>query len=82
MEGGNLALSWVGNFFGTYSNMVGKSPEFIIHGRTSDGTEFLRSYTFHFINAGINRFDSDLDYCVVDGQLHPCNCNDNEIGSK
>jgi hypothetical protein len=71
-EGTKLASSWVSNLFGKFSEMVGKSPAFSLIGRTSDNTEYQRSYTFHFIDAGLHEFDPDVDYCVVNGQVQPC----------
>jgi hypothetical protein len=54
-----------------YSFLAGKSFDFKLIGQTSDGTEFQRSYTFHFIDAGLQEFDPDVDYCVVNGVVQP-----------
>lgn len=70
-EGGSLALAWVGSVFGRYSSMVGKSPVFTMFGKTSDGTEFQRTYTFRFIDGGVNQFDPAINYYVEDGVVYP-----------
>ena len=67
--GTTLAASWVSSAFGKFSEMVGKSPAFNLIGRTSNGTEFQRSYTFHFVDAGLETFDSEYDYWVIDGSV-------------
>lgn len=68
-EGASLAIAWVGNMFGSYSAMVGKIESFNIIGRTSDGTEFKRSYTFYFIDGKENIFDPAKYYKVIDGEI-------------
>ena len=35
-------------------------------GETSDGTEYERTYTFHFKDAGVYFFDHNFRYCVID----------------
>jgi hypothetical protein len=79
-DGMNLAIDWVGGFVNAitkkYSFLAGKSFDFKLIGQTSDGTEFQRSYTFHFIDAGIQEFNPDVDYCVVNGEVQPCDGED------
>ena len=74
-DGMNLAIDWVGGLVNAltkkYSFLAGKSFDFKLIGQTSDGTEFQRSYTFHFIDAGLQEFDPDVDYCVVNGVVQP-----------
>jgi len=74
-DGMNLAIDWVGGLVNAltkkYSFLAGKSFDFKLIGQSSDGSEFQRSYTFHFIDADIQEFDPDVDYCVVNGVVQP-----------
>lgn len=71
-EGEKLASGWVDSPFGKFSGMVGKAPAFSLIGKTSDGAEFQRSYTFYFLDAGLEEFDPETDYCVLAGEVCPC----------
>ncbi|NLB74718.1 MAG: hypothetical protein GX795_11965, partial [Firmicutes bacterium] len=62
--------SWIDGQWGdTYSYLAGKSESFNLVGRTSDGTEYQRSYTFHFINSGLYLFDPYFEYYVDGGAV-------------
>ncbi|MCB5259007.1 MAG: InlB B-repeat-containing protein, partial [Candidatus Cloacimonetes bacterium] len=69
-EGIKLAISWLkenGIDDWYYYGMVGLVIDCELIGETSDGTEFERTYTFHFIDGGVHLFDSNYRYCVIDG---------------
>ncbi|MGI6176802.1 MAG: InlB B-repeat-containing protein, partial [Christensenellales bacterium] len=69
-EGINLAMHWVFSGIydtGNYVDLVGFSEVCQLIGETSDGTEFERTYTFHFVDASVHLFDPNFRYCVVDG---------------
>ncbi len=60
-----MVNEWVdGKIFENYSFLAGKSESFNLVGKTGDGTEFQRSYTFHFVDSGIYLFDPYFDYYV------------------
>jgi uncharacterized repeat protein (TIGR02543 family) len=60
-----MAGSWLdGNIFVNTSALAGKSENFNLVGRTSDGTEFTRTYTFHFVDSGPYLFDPSFEYYV------------------
>ncbi len=70
-EGIGLAMYWlydlgVGQTW-TYADLVDFEIDCQLVGRTSDGTEFVRTYTFKFLDAGVYLFDPHFRYCVVDG---------------
>jgi uncharacterized repeat protein (TIGR02543 family) len=69
-EGIKLAISWlkeneISDWY--YYGMVGLVIDCQLIGETSDGTEFERTYTFHFVDGGVELFDSNYRYCVIDG---------------
>ncbi|MGI6618450.1 MAG: InlB B-repeat-containing protein [Bacillota bacterium] len=69
-EGIKLALHWlsvnnISSWF--YSGLVGLEEDCRLVGKTSDGTEFVRTYRFYFVDAGIELFDPNFRYCVVNG---------------
>ena len=51
--------------------MVGLVIDCKLIGETSDGTEFERTYTFRFVDGGVELFDPDYRYIVVDGEVQP-----------
>ncbi|HBI57395.1 MAG TPA: hypothetical protein DDY38_11265 [Firmicutes bacterium] len=60
-----MVVEWVdGQIFEYYSFLAGKSESFNLVGKTSDDTEFQRSYTFNFVDSGIYLFDPYFDYYV------------------
>ena len=69
-EGIDLAIYWIFNEglldTSTYADFVGFEIDCQLVGRTSDGTEFERTYAFKFLDAGVYRFDPNFRYCVVD----------------
>jgi uncharacterized repeat protein (TIGR02543 family) len=65
-----MALEWVDGRWGeTYSYLAGKSESFNLVGRTNDGTEYQRSYTFHFVDSGLYLFDPYFEYYVDGGAV-------------
>ena len=64
-----MALSWVNHQLGNTSMLLGKSESFNLVGRTSAGTEYQRSYTFHFLDSGLYLFDPNFEYYVEDGAV-------------
>lgn len=69
-EGIKLAIHWLTEAeisTWIYANLVGLEEECKLIGETSDGTEFVRTYTFYFVDAGIELFDPNFRYCVVNG---------------
>lgn len=61
-----LALDWVdGKYSETYSYLAGRVRDFNLVGKTSDGTEYQRSYTFYFVDSGVYLFDPYFDYHVI-----------------
>ena len=73
-EGINLALQWISSDrerFKTsdYIDFVGFEVDAQLVGMTSEGTgktEFARTYTFEFVDAGVHLFESYFRYCVED----------------
>jgi uncharacterized repeat protein (TIGR02543 family) len=49
-----------------YKSLVGLVEDCKLIGRTSDGTEFARTYSFRFIDGETYLFDRHFRYCVVD----------------
>lgn len=76
-EAKEIAIDWVGGWwnalFGKCKKLVGKSEEFIIISKTSDGTIFERNYIFNFLDAGIQTFNPDNYYCILSGNMESCN---------
>lgn len=69
-DGIALAIHWLteaGISPWIYANLVGLVEDCILIGATSDGVEFQRTYTFHFIDGGTYLFDPGFRYCVIDG---------------
>ena len=64
-----MAISWIDNQLGNTSLLVGKSESFNLVGRTSDGIEYQRSYTFHFVDSGLYLFDPNFEYYVDGGAV-------------
>jgi hypothetical protein len=65
-----MAMSWIDGQWGErYSYLAGKSESFNLIGRTSDGTEYQRSYTFHFVDSGLYLFDPNFEYYVDGGAV-------------
>lgn len=71
-----IAADWVGGLFraliSQWKTLNGKSENFTLVGRTSDGTEFQRSYQFYFIGADEDTFNATLDYCVLNNKVVVC----------
>ena len=68
-EGVALAIYWLEEAEITpwiYASLVGLVEDCKLIGRTSDGTEFERTYSFRFVDGGTYLFDPDFRYCVVD----------------
>jgi uncharacterized repeat protein (TIGR02543 family) len=72
-EGISLAMYWLFNCglwdTGAYVDLVGFVIDCQLVGETSGGTEFIRTYTFHFVDAGVHLFEKDVNYHVVDGAV-------------
>jgi uncharacterized repeat protein (TIGR02543 family) len=72
-EGINLAFYWLFNCglwkTGCYVDLVDFVIDCKLVGKTSDETEFARTYTFHFADAGVYLFEKYFRYCVVDGAI-------------
>ena len=73
-EGIKLAINWlkennIDDWY--YRGMVGLVIDCKLIGETSDGTEFERTYTFRFVDGGVELFDPDYRYIVVDGEVQP-----------
>jgi hypothetical protein len=72
-EGISLAMYWLFNCglwdTGAYVDLVGFEIDCQLVGKTSDGTEFIRTYTFHFVDAGVHLFEKDVNYHVVNGAV-------------
>ncbi|MDD3263361.1 MAG: InlB B-repeat-containing protein [Candidatus Nanoarchaeia archaeon] len=82
-EGQNLALKWAGIsglqvIFAGYDRLVNKQEEFIMVGKTTSGETFEKKYRFFFLDSNIDKFDSNLNYCVFnvkgssDLEVSPC----------
>jgi uncharacterized repeat protein (TIGR02543 family) len=72
-EGISLAMYWLFNCglwkTGAYVDLVGFVIDCQLVGETSGGTEFIRTYTFHFVDAGVHLFEKDVNYHVVNGAV-------------
>ncbi|MGI6708021.1 MAG: InlB B-repeat-containing protein [Dethiobacteria bacterium] len=76
-EGINLALQWISSdptrfTTYTYADFAGFEVLCQLVGKTSSetgGTEFTRSYTFQFVDAGIHLFEPYFRYCVENGAV-------------
>ena len=49
-----------------YASLVGLVEDCKLIGRTSDGVEFERTYSFRFVDGGTYLFDPHFRYCVID----------------
>jgi uncharacterized repeat protein (TIGR02543 family) len=68
-EGINLAWSWLSFETGTYVDFVDFNIDCQLIGKTSDDTEFERTYSFSFLDAGIHLFEPEFRYCVANGNV-------------
>ena len=68
-EGIALATYWLTEANITtwiYASLVGLVEDCKLIGRTSDGVEFTRTYSFRFVDGGTYLFDRHFRYCVVE----------------